>query len=269
MQARTYLPAYGKFAQPDPDYDQKPTILDSWNLYSYVGNEPVTRTDPTGRVGGPLDGDLRTQNGNDLDHGDGSNLIDLRKAERRNAAKEEGVPTAQTDQKLVWGNKVSKEFRDKVIQISKDLGIDANNLMAIMAFETGGTFSASVKNGNVAIGLLQFTASGAESIGTTKEALGKMTNVEQLDSVKEYLGNFTDKNGKTRLNSLEDMYMAVHWPAAIGKSNDYVLYQDNGGKNKIYNLNKGLDINKDGKVTKAEAASRVRDMLSLGQKYLE
>jgi RHS repeat-associated protein len=49
MQARMYLPAYGKFAQPDPAYDQKPGEKDSWNLYTYVGNQPVTRTDPTGQ----------------------------------------------------------------------------------------------------------------------------------------------------------------------------------------------------------------------------
>lgn len=44
MQARAYLPAYGKFASPDPAYDQDET----GNLYTYCMNNPVTRTDPTG-----------------------------------------------------------------------------------------------------------------------------------------------------------------------------------------------------------------------------
>ncbi|HEY3399959.1 MAG TPA: RHS repeat-associated core domain-containing protein [Geothrix sp.] len=49
MQARMYLPAYGKFAQVDPAYDQTKDDPESWNLYNYVTNNPVTHTDPDGR----------------------------------------------------------------------------------------------------------------------------------------------------------------------------------------------------------------------------
>jgi RHS repeat-associated protein len=49
MQARMYLPAYGKFAQPDPAYDQVKEDPESYNLYNYVTNNPVTHTDPDGR----------------------------------------------------------------------------------------------------------------------------------------------------------------------------------------------------------------------------
>jgi RHS repeat-associated protein len=50
MQAREYLPAYGKFAQVDPVYDQTKDDPESWNLYNYVTNNPVTKTDPDGRI---------------------------------------------------------------------------------------------------------------------------------------------------------------------------------------------------------------------------
>lgn len=50
MQARTYLPAYGKFAQIDPAYDQTKDDPETWNLYNYVTNNPVTHTDPDGRT---------------------------------------------------------------------------------------------------------------------------------------------------------------------------------------------------------------------------
>jgi len=49
MQARMYLPAYGKFAQVDPVYDQTKGDPETWNLYNYVTNNPVTHTDPDGR----------------------------------------------------------------------------------------------------------------------------------------------------------------------------------------------------------------------------
>ena len=50
MQARSYLAAYGKFAQVDPAYDQTKDDPESWNLYNYCTNNPVTRTDPDGRT---------------------------------------------------------------------------------------------------------------------------------------------------------------------------------------------------------------------------
>lgn len=45
MQARMYLPTYGRFAQVDPAYDHSE---DGLNLYSYVSNQPITKTDPDG-----------------------------------------------------------------------------------------------------------------------------------------------------------------------------------------------------------------------------
>ncbi|GLH67738.1 hypothetical protein GETHED_21020 [Geothrix edaphica] len=66
MQARMYLPTYGKFAQVDPAYDQVKDDPETWNLYNYVTNNPVTHTDPDGReasqtsTGSP--GDASTNN---------------------------------------------------------------------------------------------------------------------------------------------------------------------------------------------------------------
>ena len=65
MQARMYLPAYGRFAQPDPAYQFS---ADGLNLYSYCSNNPVTRTDPsgmrdTGGTGGDTDYHAPTYDG--------------------------------------------------------------------------------------------------------------------------------------------------------------------------------------------------------------
>lgn len=50
MQAREYLPAYGRFAEPDPAHDQGTDNPQSWDLYGYVTNNPVTGIDPTGMM---------------------------------------------------------------------------------------------------------------------------------------------------------------------------------------------------------------------------
>jgi RHS repeat-associated protein len=50
MQARFYLPQYHRFASPDPVRDQHFEETQSWNIYSYVQNNPMTHTDPTGQI---------------------------------------------------------------------------------------------------------------------------------------------------------------------------------------------------------------------------
>ena len=48
MQARFYAPWYGRFLSPDPARDQHFEDTQSWNIYSYVRNQPTMFGDPTG-----------------------------------------------------------------------------------------------------------------------------------------------------------------------------------------------------------------------------
>jgi RHS repeat-associated protein len=54
MHARSYSAALGRFLSVDP-VEGDPKQPQSWNRYSYVGNNPVGRTDPTGKCGEPAD----------------------------------------------------------------------------------------------------------------------------------------------------------------------------------------------------------------------
>jgi hypothetical protein len=47
--------------------------------------------------------------------------------------------------KIAWGAKVPAEFKLKAIQVATNLGVSPDFLMACMAFETGETFSPSIK----------------------------------------------------------------------------------------------------------------------------
>lgn len=49
--ARYYSSAIGRFVSPDDGSGQSPADPQSWNLYSYVRNNPLTRTDPDGHCG--------------------------------------------------------------------------------------------------------------------------------------------------------------------------------------------------------------------------
>lgn len=160
---------------------------------------------------------------------------------------------------IAWGSKVSPQFKQKVLVDSESLGIDPNWLMACMAFETGCTFSPSIRNKwTGATGLIQFMPSTARVMKTSVEALSRMTAEDQLEYVWRYFG-LIDKS----LNSLEDVYMAILWPSAIGKPNDYPIFSIN---HTAYKPNKGLDHDHDGSVTKAEACARVRELLKEGLK---
>ena len=147
------------------------------------------------------------------------------------------------------------EFRQKVIQIAANLVIDPNFLMAIMSFESGASFSPAKKNaaGSGAVGLIQFMPSTARGLGTTTADLAAMTPLRQLDFVEKYFMPF-----KGRLKSIEDAYMAVLFPKAIGKGSGFVLFTR---PSKQYAQNKGLDLDGNGVITVAEAASRVKQRL--------
>ena len=95
----------------------------------------------------------------------------------------------------------------------------------------------------------------ARNLGTTTEALSKMTRTEQLQYVDKYFQGTLKKGG-----SLSDVYMSVLLPAAVGKPEDFVLFGEGGayGGDRAYEQNKGLDANKDGKITKAEASTAKR-----------
>lgn len=143
---------------------------------------------------------------------------------------------------MIYENKVSKEFADKVKQISSLLGIEPDWLMKVMYKETGGTFSPSIKNPtSSATGLIQFMAATAKSLGTTVQALAKMSAVAQLDYVYKYM-----KAYKPHLKSFAHTYLAVFYPAGLKKSDDWKF------PNWVYLANKGLDLNKDKIVTVGE-----------------
>lgn len=163
---------------------------------------------------------------------------------------------------LIWGNKVSCDFRKKVVEISKSLWPNnykqmANGLMAVMKVETSETFSPSKielvnyvdsngkkrkkyeglskeainkldDNFNGAVGLIQFTKDAIDSLNKenslslTKKKLALMTDLDQLEYVKKY---FMLYNWHKKLLSPEDIYLQVFAPIGIAKKGSYVLYE--------------------------------------------
>lgn len=133
------------------------------------------------------------------------------------------------------------EFVDKVRQVASQLAIQPEWLMVVMYKES--ELKPWAKNPkSTASGLIQWLESTAtKQHGVTTAQIRDMDGLEQLRLVYDYY-----KPYKAKLKSLTDTYLAVHYPKGIGKATSYVLYSSGSD---AYNANRGLDRNKDGKVT--------------------
>ena len=150
-------------------------------------------------------------------------------------------------------------FVAKVIAISAKLGINPNWLMVVMHNESG--INAQIVNKQKgdssdpytrsayrATGLIQFMPTTAIWLGTSTQALYKMTNLEQLDYVYKYFKGFAGK-----IKSYFDLYMITFFPVAVGKPDDFVIQSKSVSASTIARQNPSFDINKDFKITVGEA----------------
>src|SRR5215813_14427168 len=143
-------------------------------------------------------------------------------------------------------------FWGELQAIAKRLDTEPAWLLNVMAIES--LFNPKARNGlpgQTAAGLLQFIERTAQSMGTTTEAIRRMSPVEQLRLVEQYLTPF-----RGRLNCLADVYLAVFRGFIIeGRDARVVAPLDNSNKERrIYSLNRWLDFDGDGKITKGELA---------------
>lgn len=163
-------------------------------------------------------------------------------------------------QSLKSSGKFEAGFFEKLADIAEKLGVPLDDLVVIMAFETGGSFSPAQKNkeGSSATGLIQFTRESAGELGTTVGQLANMTQIQQLDYVYKFLAKWL-KPGNNY--NFVDVYMAVLYPAAVGKPDNVVIFgrgafrpeDSRTTKPSKYYANRGLDTDKLGYVTKKMA----------------
>lgn len=149
-------------------------------------------------------------------------------------------------------------FEQKVRDVAAALGTEPNWLMQVMKAESGlnpaaeNTF-APFPDG-YATGLIQFIPATARALGTTTLALKKMTRVQQMDYVYQYLLPF-----KGKLNSYYDVYLVIFFPAAIGKDDNYVFETKSISRTAIARSNPAIDINKDSMITLAEFKQYIKN----------
>ncbi|MFW1774725.1 hypothetical protein [Acinetobacter seifertii] len=154
--------------------------------------------------------------------------------------------TISSSAKSYSQNISSKKFTSKkaksILKVAKEIGVDPNDLAAVISFETGGTFSPSVKNPNSsATGLIQFMeGSGGTKgkyYGMSRKKFSSLSFDEQMVYVEKYFKDRGFKSSKKR--DVADLYTAV------------TGYGYKKGS-KAYELNKVWDSNGDGYIAKGE-----------------
>jgi len=156
----------------------------------------------------------------------------------------------------VQGNpNVTPAFISEVEAMAGRLGTKPEYLMAVMSFETGGSFSPGQANnaGSGATGLIQFMPNTASELGTSTSALAQMSSVDQLQYVEKYFMQRAGA-GNGNLSTLEGVYTSVLYGSPKSDPNS-TLWSSGSTE---YKWNSGLDKNGDGRITAGEAAGAVR-----------
>lgn len=139
-----------------------------------------------------------------------------------------------------------EDFLAKVKAVAARLGINPDWLMGVMYKES--RLNPGAVNGSTgASGLIQFMPDTAAALGTSTAALRKMTGSGQLLYIEKYYRPYMG-----RLHSFPDLYLATFFPAALGKSDEYVMQTSRMSASLVAGQNPAVDLNKDLQITVAE-----------------
>lgn len=142
---------------------------------------------------------------------------------------------------------IPKAVSDAILDGAKKLGVNPNDLAAVISFETGGTFSTNARNPtSSATGLIQFMEGSdgkadGKYFGMTREQFGNLLPLQQMDHVVSYLKGRGIKAG-----------------ANVGQIYDAVAGSGYKRGSAGYESNKVWDVNNDGVVAKGEAVTGKR-----------
>lgn len=152
------------------------------------------------------------------------NLLNLATGKTDNKTDNSGVKS--NDKISAKGQELlnNPTFKDKLKEISSEIGISEDSIIKLMKHESG--LNPSIKNSIGCVGLIQFCPDS--SGGSTKTINGKTYNLSelvnnldlQMDAIKDFWGK-GKSSGKIR--NAKDLYVYNFFPIAAGKSDNYVL----------------------------------------------
>ncbi len=178
---------------------------------------------------------------------------DNENATSTNSSKGTGVIDSNLANKL--DSKLGSGFSTRLEEVAANINCDPNDLLAMMYSESGLNPQATNAGSN-ATGLIQFIPSTLSGLGYTTSQIKSMTPVQQLDVVEKFYQNNKSTFGFSANDKLDagTLYALCFLPAC---SKNEVLCNNSGTYTWAYNANIGLDLNKDGSITKSDLAKRL------------
>ena len=166
---------------------------------------------------------------------------------------------------------ISEAFHKRAMEIADKIGCTYEDLITVMNFESGISASEGSKNPRKKpVGLIQFTGSAINALNKTyglhltKEAVVKMSELEQLDLVEKYFmmtkqGNSRLKNKKTL--DTADLYSLTILPNRAGR--DILCKKNERNKDgkllSYYESNRSLDITNDEVITRQDIITKLNE----------
>lgn len=153
----------------------------------------------------------------------------------------------------VLDKKLGDGFCTKVEAIAKKVKCNPNDLLAIMFSESGINPKKIGYNG--ATGLIQFMPSTMKAYGVTSEKLKSLSAIQQLDYVERlFMENKKSFMGLKPQVDSGTLYSLCFLPL---RAKNEVLCNNSNVLTWAYEDNKGLDLDKNGSITKTELAQRI------------
>jgi len=126
------------------------------------------------------------------------------------------------------------EFMSELDWMCGRLWVQKDHMLVVMQAECWLDHTA-VNPTSGASGLIQFMPATARDLWTTVEAIRGMSAIEQLPYVEAYFARYAN-----RMQSVEDIYRVVFYPAAIGKPDNWVFGSQNNSAARVAQQNSGI-----------------------------
>jgi len=145
--------------------------------------------------------------------------------------------------------KKDQAFVKEVERVSSKFGFSPGALIGLMQSESGINPQARNSNGG-ATGLIQFMPATARSLGTSTDALYKMSRAQQMVYVEKF---FSPYSSGLKGASAGKLYAYVFLPGRAGRQSGILTENPEN----YYTHNRGLDMNKDGRISISDLDQRV------------
>jgi len=164
---------------------------------------------------------------------------------------------------------ISEAFHKRALEVADKIGCKYEDLITVINFESGMDPAEGSKNPKKRpVGLIQFTGSAIRALNKTygmnltKDAIVKMSELEQLDLVEKYF-EMSKKNSPRLRNKKEldaaDLYSLTILPNRAGR--DILCKKgekdNNGNLLSYYESNAGIDVGGDGIITRQDVLAKL------------